>query len=153
MMFDDFIVVGSANDPADISGMGSAADASATVADARATFVFRGDDPGTNKKGLSIWEAAGVEPSRTWYREIGRGMGDTLIQADQSGAYTLFDRGTFLAAQDGIDLEIRVQGPLRGGPAILKNPYGVTPVNPAKYPDMSYSLAMAYVDFLTSPEG
>ncbi|MBC9986600.1 MULTISPECIES: substrate-binding domain-containing protein [Haloferax] len=153
VMFNDFVVVGPADDPAGISGMESAADAFATVADAGATFVSRGDDSGTNKKELLIWEAAGVEPSGTWYREIGKGMGDTLVQADQSGAYTLSDRGTFLATQDNIDLEIQVQGPLKGGPTILKNPYGVIPVNPAKYPDVNYSLAMAYAGFLTSPEG
>ncbi|ELZ56623.1 MULTISPECIES: substrate-binding domain-containing protein [unclassified Haloferax] len=153
VMFNDFVVVGPADDPAGISGMESAADAFATIADAGATFVSRGDDSGTNKKELLIWEAAGVEPSGTWYREIGKGMGDTLVQADQSGAYTLSDRGTFLATQDNIDLEIQVQGPLKGGPTILKNPYGVIPVNPAKYPDVNYSLAMAYAGFLTSPEG
>ncbi|POG55334.1 substrate-binding domain-containing protein [Haloferax marisrubri] len=153
VMFNDFVVVGPADDPAGISGMESAADAFATIADAEATFVSRGDDSGTNKKELLIWEAADVEPSGTWYREIGKGMGDTLVQADQSGAYTLADRGTFLATQDNIDLEIQVQGPLKGGPTILKNPYGVIPVNPAMYPDVNYSLAMAYAGFLTSPEG
>ncbi|ELZ65241.1 putative sulfate/tungstate ABC transporter periplasmic substrate-binding protein [Haloferax prahovense DSM 18310] len=153
VMFNDFVVVGPADDPAGSSGMESAADAFATIADAEATFVSRGDDSGTNKKELLIWEAAGVEPSGTWYREIGKGMGDTLVQADQSGAYTLSDRGTFLATQDNIDLEIQVQGPLKGGPTILKNPYGVIPVNPAKSPDVNYSLAMAYAGFLTSPEG
>jgi len=153
VMFNDFVVVGPADDPAGISGMESATDAFATIADAEATFVSRGDDSGTNKKELLIWEAAGVEPSGTWYREIGKGMGDTLVQADQSGAYTLSDRGTFLATRDNIDLEIQVQGPLKGGPTILKNPYGVIPVNPAKYPDVNYSLAMAYAGFLTSPEG
>ncbi|ELZ89249.1 substrate-binding domain-containing protein [Haloferax sulfurifontis] len=153
VMFNDFVIVGPADDPAGISGMESATDAFATIAEAEATFVSRGDDSGTNKKELLIWEAAGVSPSGSWYREIGQGMGDTLVQADQSGAYTLSDRGTFLATQDNVDLEIQVQGPLKDGPTILKNPYGVIPVNPAKYPDVNYSLAMAYAGFLTGPEG
>ncbi len=114
-MFNDFVVVGPADDPAGISGMESAADAFATVADAGATFVSRGDDSGTNKKELLIWEAAGVEPSGTWYREIGKGMGDTLVQADQSGAYTLSDRGTFISQRSEIDLVILVQGPIEDG--------------------------------------
>ncbi|ELZ81911.1 molybdate transport protein [Haloferax elongans ATCC BAA-1513] len=153
VMFNDFVVVGPADDPAGIEGMESAADAFATIAESEATFVSRGDDSGTNKKELLIWDASGVDPAGKWYREIGKGMGDTLVQADQSGAYTLSDRGTFLATKSKIDLEILVQGPLKGGPTILKNPYGVIPVNPAKYPDVNYSLAMAYAGFLTSPEG
>ncbi|KTG30517.1 substrate-binding domain-containing protein [Haloferax profundi] len=153
VMFNDFVIVGPADDPAGIQGMSSAADAFATIADTQSTFVSRGDDSGTNKKELLVWEAAGVEPSGQWYRAIGKGMGDTLVQADQSGAYTLSDRGTYLATQDNVDLEILVQGPLQGGPTILKNPYGVIPVNPAKYPDVNYPLAMAYAGFLTSPEG
>ncbi|KAB1187345.1 MULTISPECIES: substrate-binding domain-containing protein [Haloferax] len=153
VMFNDFVIVGPADDPAGIEGASSAADAFATIAESEATFVSRGDDSGTNKKELLIWDAAGVSPSGKWYREIGKGMGDTLVQADQSEAYTLSDRGTYLATKDNVDLQIQVQGPLEGGPAILKNPYGVIPVNPAKYPDVNYSLAMAYAGFLTSPEG
>ncbi|WP_410766433.1 substrate-binding domain-containing protein [Haloferax sp. DFSO60] len=153
VMFNDFVIVGPAGDPAGIQGMSSAADAFATIAESQSTFVSRGDDSGTNKKELLIWEAAGVEPSGQWYQEIGKGMGDTLVQADQSGAYTLADRGTYLATQSNIDLEILVQGPLKGGPTILKNPYGVIAVNPAVYPDVNYSLAMAYIGFLTGPQG
>ncbi|MFC7202807.1 substrate-binding domain-containing protein [Haloferax namakaokahaiae] len=153
VMFNDFVVVGPADDPAGIEGMESATDAFATIAEAQSTFVSRGDDSGTNKKELLIWEAAGVEPSGQWYQEIGKGMGDTLVQADQTGAYTLADRGTYLATQSNIDLEILVQGPLEGGPTILKNPYGVIAVNPAVYPGVNYSLAMAYIGFLTGPQG
>ncbi|WP_396611494.1 substrate-binding domain-containing protein [Haloferax sp. S1W] len=153
VMFNDFVVVGPADDPADIKGTESATDAFAAIAESESTFVSRGDDSGTNKKELLVWDASGVDPGGTWYREVGKGMGDTLVQADQSGAYTLSDRGTYLATKSNIDLEILVQGPLKGGPTILKNPYGVIPVNPAKYPDVNYSLAMAYAGFLTSPEG
>jgi tungstate transport system substrate-binding protein len=80
-------------------------------------------------------------------------MGDTLVQANQAGGYTLADRGTFLATRDNTDLVIHVQGPLQDGPAILRNPYGVIPVNPAVHDNVNYQAAMAYVGFLTSPQG
>ncbi|MFB6173571.1 MAG: substrate-binding domain-containing protein [Halobacteriales archaeon] len=153
VMFNDFVIVGPADDPAGISGMESATEAFATIADSEATFVSRGDDSGTNKKELIIWEQAGVDPAGTWYRKIGKGMGDTLVQASQSGAYTLADRGTFLSMKDEVDLVVHVQGPLKGGPVLLKNPYGVMAVNPAKYEDVNYQAAMAYIGFLTSPRG
>jgi len=153
VMFNDFVVVGPRSDPAGINGMESATEAFANVAEAQATFVSRGDDSGTNKKELDIWEAAGVDPSGEWYRAIGKGMGDTLIQASQTGAYTVADRGTYLSMQDQIDLVVHVQGPLKGGPVILKNPYGAMAVNPARYDDVNYQAAMAYIGFLTSPEG
>jgi tungstate transport system substrate-binding protein len=153
VMFNDFVVVGPASDPAGINGTASATEAFNTVASEEATFVSRGDDSGTNKKELIIWEQASTDPSGQWYREIGKGMGDTLVQASQSEAYTLADRGTYLSMQDEIDLVIHVQGPLKGGPVILKNPYGAIAVNPATYPNVNYQAAMAYIGFLTSPEG
>lgn len=153
VMFNDFVVVGPKDDPAGINGMKSATDAFAKIAETQSTFVSRGDDSGTNKKELIIWEEAGTDPSGKWYREIGKGMGDTLVQASQSGAYTLADRGTYLSMQNEINLVIHVQGPLKGGPVILKNPYGVMAVNPAKYSDVNYQAAMAYIGFLTSPQG
>ncbi len=153
VMFNDFVIVGPESDPAGIAGMGSATEAFSTLATGDATFVSRGDDSGTNKKELLIWEEAGVEPAGQWYQEIGKGMGDTLVQTDQIGGYTLADRGTYLSMQNEIDLVIHVQGPLKDGPLILKNPYGVMAVNPAKYEDVNYQAAMAYIGFLTSPTG
>ncbi|WP_435196481.1 substrate-binding domain-containing protein [Natronomonas sp. EA1] len=153
VMYNDFVVVGPADDPAGISGMESATEAFATIAETESLFVSRGDDSGTNKKELNVWAEAGIDPSGQWYQAVGKGMGDTLVQADQSGGYTLSDRGTYLATKDNISLEIHVQGPLEGGPEILKNPYGVIPVNPAKHEDTNYQLAMAYAGFLTSPQG
>ncbi|MFC6722971.1 substrate-binding domain-containing protein [Halobium palmae] len=153
VMFNDFVIVGPEDDPAGINGVESATEAFATIAETQSTFVSRGDDSGTNKKELIIWEEAGVDPSGQWYREIGKGMGDTLVQANQTGAYTLADRGTYLSMQNEIDLVIHVQGPLKGGPVILKNPYGVMAVNPAKYSNVNYQAAMAYIGFITSPQG
>ncbi len=153
VMFNDFVIVGPEDDPAGIDGMSSATEAFATIAEQEATFLSRGDDSGTNTKELNIWEAARVEPAGSWYRETGQGMGDTLNQASQTGGYTLSDRGTYLSQQNNIDLVIHVQGPLRDGPAILQNPYGVIPVNPAVHDNVNYMAAMAYVSFLTSPMG
>jgi tungstate transport system substrate-binding protein len=153
VMYNDFVVVGPESDPAGVNGMDSATDAFAAIADAGATFVSRGDDSGTHKKERVVWAEAGVEPSGSWYREVGQGMGNTLVQASQTGAYTLADHGTFLSMQNEVDLVVHVQGPLEGGPAILRNPYGVIPVNPAVHSHVNYQTAMAYVGFLTGPEG
>jgi tungstate transport system substrate-binding protein len=153
VMFNDFVVVGPEDDPAGIEGMGSATEAFNQIASEQATFLSRGDDSGTNKKELNIWEAAGTDPSGSWYRETGQGMGATLNQANQAPGYTLADRGTYLSQQDEIDLVIHVQGPLKDGPEILMNPYGVIPVNPAVHDNVNYQAAMAYVGFLTSPGG
>jgi tungstate transport system substrate-binding protein len=153
VMFNDFVIVGPPDDPAGIAGTESATEAFAIIAEEEAVFVSRGDDSGTNKKELIVWEQSGVDPGGRWYREIGKGMGDTLVQASQTGAYTLADRGTYLSLRDEIDLAIHVQGPLQGGPVLLKNPYGVMAVNPAKYDDLNYGAAMAYIGFLTGPQG
>ncbi|MCF7890076.1 substrate-binding domain-containing protein [Candidatus Bipolaricaulota bacterium] len=153
LMYNDFIIVGPENDPAGVSDLGKATDAFRKIADSESRFVSRGDDSGTNKKELSVWDAAGVELGGKWYLEIGKGMGDALVQADRMGAYTMSDRGTYLSMKDNLDLEILVQGPVKGGDPVLMNPYGVIAVNPAKYPSVNYSTAMAYIGFVTSPEG
>lgn len=153
VMYNDFVIVGPGNDPAGISDMGRATAAFQKVADTNANFLSRGDNSGTNKKELSIWKEAGVDPGGKWYLQIGKGMGDTLVQADRMGAYTLSDRGTYLSMKDKIDLEIFVQGPVKGGDPVLMNPYGVIAVNPAKYTSVNYSMAIAYIGFVTSPRG
>jgi tungstate transport system substrate-binding protein len=153
VMFNDFVIVGPEPDPAGIDGMGSATEAFETIASEQATFLSRGDDSGTNKKELNIWEAAGTDPSGSWYQETGQGMGAMLNQANEADGYTLADRGTYLSQQDEIDLVIHVQGPLQDGPEILMNPYGAIPVNPAVHDNANYQAAMAYVGFLTGPMG
>jgi len=152
VMFNDFVIVGPESDPAGINGMENAAGAFERIATAEAIFLSRGDDSGTHKKEKAIWAEAGVEPGGSWYREIGKGMGDTLVQTSQTGAYTLADRGTYLSMKPEIDLINHVQGPLKGGPLLLKNPYGVIAVNPALHTNVNYQAAMAYVGFLTSPQ-
>ena len=151
LMFNDFVIVGPEDDPAGIDGMGSATDALVAIADAEATFVSRGDNSGTHTKELNLWEAAGTEPGGDWYQETGTGMGEALNVANQQGAYTLSDRGTFISQRSEIDLTILVQGPIEGGPEILANPYGVMAVNPGVHENANYDLAMAYIGWITSP--
>lgn len=154
LMYNDFVIVGPGEDPAGIEGMDSATEAFRTIRDSESTFLSRGDNSGTHTKELAIWdEAIGGAPSGSWYREIGKGMGDTLVQSDQSGAYTLADRGTYLSMKEDVGLEVLVQGPLKDGPQSLSNPYGVIAVNPARYPSVNYEDAMLYIGFVTGPEG
>ncbi|NIB99985.1 substrate-binding domain-containing protein [Halobacterium sp. R2-5] len=153
LMFNDFVVVGPSADPAGIEGMESAADAFATIADAEAQFVSRGDSSGTHTKELAIWSEAGVEPGGDWYQETGQGMGAVLNIANEQGGYTLADRGTFLSQQSEVGLTILVQGPIEGGPELLSNPYGILAANPARHEDANYDLAMAYIGYVTSPRG
>ncbi|ELZ25369.1 substrate-binding domain-containing protein [Natrinema limicola] len=153
LMFNDFVVVGPSDDPAGVDDTGQATAALEAIADAQATFVSRGDDSGTHTKEMGIWAEASSEPGGEWYQETGDGMGDTLMIADESSAYTLADRGTFLSMRDNFDLEILLQGPIEGGPELLANPYGIMAVNPEIHDNVNYQLAMAYIGFFTSPEG
>ncbi|MDG5821115.1 substrate-binding domain-containing protein [Natronococcus sp. A-GB7] len=153
VMFNDFVVVGTDEDPAGIGGGDDVEAAFATIAEEGATFVSRGDDSGTHAKELEIWEASGVDEFGEWYREAGQGMGEVLTQVAQTGDYALADRGTVLSMQSEIDLEIHVEGPIEGGPELLANPYGIVAVNPGVHDNVEYDLAMAYIGYLTSPEG
>ncbi|MEJ2061236.1 MAG: substrate-binding domain-containing protein [Gammaproteobacteria bacterium] len=147
VMYNDFVVVGPASDPAHINGMKDVAKAFAKIAQSKSTFVSRGDDSGTNKKELILWKDAGVKPSGSWYRAAGQGMGKVLQIAGELGAYTLTDRATWLAYQSKLPLKILVQGDKR-----LFNPYHVMATNPQKYPDIKYMGAMSFVAWITSPE-
>ena len=151
LMFNDFVVVGPEDDPAGIQGVSSATEAFATIDDQGATFVSRGDNSGTHTKERIIWDEAGVEPGGDWYQETGQGMGEVLNIANEQGAYTLSDRGTYLSQRSEIDLVILVQGPIEGGPEILANPYGIMAVNPGVHDNANYDLAMAYIGWITSP--
>ena len=109
-MYNDFIIVGPADDPAKIKGMTDAADAFTAIAAAEALFFSRGDDSGTHAKEKTIWKEAGIEPAGDWYQTTGQGMGETLTIADQKGGYTLSDRATYLSKKDSLKLEILVEG-------------------------------------------
>jgi len=145
VMYNDFVIIGPEGDPAGIEGMTDAAAALAKIAEAQATFASRGDESGTHSKEMVIWEKVGIEPVGDWYLSLGQGMGATLTFANEKGAYTLADRGTYLSRQEGLELPILVEGDL-----ILFNPYGVIAVNPGKHPHVKYELALKFIEWLTS---
>ena len=149
VMHNDFVIIGPEEDTAQIMGL-DAARAYAAIAGAEALFTSRGDNSGTNKKEISIWAEAGIIPEGDWYMETGQGMGATLRIADEKNAYTMTDRGTYLAQQDNLILIILVEGD-----QILFNPYGIIPVNPEKHPGLgiNYEGAMKLVEFITGQEG
>jgi tungstate transport system substrate-binding protein len=147
VMHNDFIIVGPSEDPAGIKGMASP-DAFKAIASKQALFISRGDDSGTHKKELSVWKKAEVNPAGSkWYQESGQGMGATLIMASDKGAYTLTDRGTYLAQKKNVRLEI-----LSEGDKALLNIYHVMQVNPEKFTKVNGPGAKAYVEFMISPE-
>ena len=151
LMYNDFVVVGPAADPAGIAGTGDAAAALASIAAAKAPFVSRGDDSGTHRRERALWAAAGVDPtgaSGTWYREAGQGMGATLNTATMMEAYTLADRGTWLSMRSRLDLRILVEGDAR-----LRNQYGVTLVSPERHPHVKAEAARRFAEWLLSPAG
>ena len=148
VMYNDFVIVGPPDDPAAVARSTNAAEALASIARAQAIFVSRGDDSGTNKKELRLWQQSGVTPAGSWYREAGQGMGKVLQMTGELNGYTLTDRGTWLAYRARSPLQIVFEQ----DPA-LYNPYGVIAVNPERYPDSNYTGAMAFIAWLTSPEG
>ncbi len=147
VMYNDFVILGPAEDPAGIAGAESAAEALLLIAAAEETFISRGDDSGTHAKEKSIWEAAELDPSGSdWYISAGQGMGAVLTMADELQAYTLSDRATYLArSREGINLNILVEGD-----PLLFNPYGVIAVNPAKNPNIQADLADLFIIWLIS---
>lgn len=143
VMYNDFIIVGPAADPAGIKGMTSPEAFKKLATDAKSTFVSRGDDSGTFTKEMSIWKAA-EEATPTpggWYQSAGKGMGDVLKMASEQGAYTLTDRATYLTLKDTLDLEILVEGD-----KALFNQYGVIPVTDATNAEG----AQAFMDWILS---
>ena len=148
VMYNDFIIVGPSNDPAQLGVATGAADALKKMAAASALFISRGDESGTHQKEKELWKAAGLTPSGTWYVSAGQGMGETLLMANERRAYTLSDRGTFLTYKQRGDLAIVSQGD-----SALFNPYTITAVNPARYPYVKYIEAMQLIAWLTSAEG
>jgi tungstate transport system substrate-binding protein len=151
VMYNDFVIVGPASDPAGIKGDKDAIDAIGKIAAAEAPFASRGDDSGTHKAELALWQEAGVHvagASGTWYRETGSGMGPTLNTAAGMDAYALTDRGTWLSFDNRQNLEIMVEGDPR-----LFNQYGIILVNPAKHPHLKAELGQTFIDWVVSDDG
>jgi len=148
VMYNDFVITGSPDDPAGIKGMQDPARALAKIAAQQAVFVSRGDNSGTHKKELALWEAAGIKPGGEWYREAGQGMGKVLQMAGELEGYTLTDRGTWLAMRNKLPLQVVVEGDPR-----LYNPYGIIAVHPGRFPQANYQGAMQLIAWLTSNPG
>ena len=141
VMHNDFVIVGPADDPAHVSKASDAPEAFADIAEAEDNFASRADESGTNAKELELWDAAGIKPKGSWYIETGQGMGETLTIADQKQAYTLSDRGTFLAT-DNLDSKLL----LEGGEDLL-NPYHVIVV---EGDDVNTACAKLFSSWITS---
>jgi len=152
LMYNDFVIIGPADDPLKIKGMTSTVEAFKKIAaQDQVPFVSRGDKSGTHTMELGIWKKAGLDPKdQKWYLEVGQGMEKTQRLANEKKAYTLTDRGTWLATKDKDKLDMAIV--LEGDP-ILFNQYGVMAVNPDKHPKADYKDAMVFIDWLISPEG
>jgi tungstate transport system substrate-binding protein len=147
VMHNDYVIVGPASDPAGIKGKPSA-DAFKAIAQKEAAFISRGDDSGTHKKELSIWKKAELDPKgKKWYQESGQGMGATLLMASEKQAYTLTDRGTYLAQKANLKSDI-----LSEGDKSLLNIYHVMQVNPEKFAKVNGPGGKAFVEFMIGPE-
>jgi tungstate transport system substrate-binding protein len=153
VMYNDFVIVGPKADSAGIAATKDAVEGLKLIAGARAPFVSRGDDSGTHRLELRLWNVAGIDPRATvtpggWYRETGSGMGPALNTAAAMGAYLIADRGTWLNFRNRRDLIVLSEGDDR-----LFNPYGVMLVNPARHPHVKAAEGRRFIDWLVSNEG
>lgn len=148
LMYNDFVIVGPSQDPAGLNKLHDAAKALQAIKDKKQTFISRGDESGTHIKEKTLWQAADAKPEFAGYKSIGQGMGPTLTMASELGAYTLTDRGTWLAYQSKLDLAVLLEGDKR-----LFNPYQVILVNPKRYPDLNTEGARTLKNWLVSEHG
>jgi tungstate transport system substrate-binding protein len=146
VMYNDFIIIGPSNDPAKIKSAKSAVAALKLIAQSNAPFVSRGDNSGTHNLEKSLWEDTGITPKGAWYVESDQGMGTTLKIANDRNAYTISDRGTYLAFVKQLTLPILLQGDRR-----LLNVYSVMEVNPANGPKINSDGGNAFADFMLAP--
>ncbi len=151
VMYNDFVLIGPANDPAGVKGMQDIVKAFQTIETKQILFISRGDKSGTHIAELGIWKDAGIDiPAETgaWYKSIGQGMGAALNTAAASGGYVLADRGTWINFKNKSDLAILVEGDKR-----MFNQYGIMLVNPAKHPTVKAAEGQQFIDYLVSSEG
>ena len=148
VMYNDFVVVGPADDPADIASAKNITEVMQKIAESGSRFVSRGDDSGTHKKELQLWQAANISPSGSWYVQAGQGMGAVLKIADEMSGYALTDRGTQIAYQEKMQLKLLFEGG-----SMLSNPYHIMAVNPEKHAHVQSTMAKQYMDFMTSEKG
>ena len=151
VMYNDFVIVGPKSDPAKLVGAKNTTEALNKISSSKSSFISRGDDSGTHKKELSLWKSANIdikENSGKWYLEAGQGMGKVLQIAGEMDAYTMTDRGTWLAYKSKSPLKITFEGD-----SILFNPYGIIAVSSKKYPDLNATGAHKLMNWITSAKG
>lgn len=151
VMYNDFVIVGPVEDMPLLENVKTASEALEKIALAKKRFISRGDDSGTHKKEIGLWKYSNVMPDsnkHSWYLEAGQGMGKVLQMAGEMNAFTLADRGTWLAYTGKSPLKILFEGDEN-----LFNPYGVIAVNPKKHPDVNYKGAQALIEWMTSKNG
>jgi tungstate transport system substrate-binding protein len=148
VMHNDFVIVGPVTDPANLKNSNNITVAMSKLMGSEHVFVSRGDDSGTHKKEKGLWKMSGGEPSGDWYLSVGQGMGVVLRIADDKEAYTLTDRGTYLAYKDKMKLRILFENDVT-----LFNPYHVIMVNPEKHPHVKIGSARKYSEFIRGKEG
>lgn len=146
VMVNEFVIVGPSADPAGIAGAATASEAFERIARGAQPFVSRGDESGTHHREMQLWRGIGITPGGGWYREVGLGMGRALQIADQMYAYTLCDRGTWLALRNRLQISL-----LFAGNPPLSNPYGIIAVNPARHEHVNYAAAVKLIEWITSP--
>jgi tungstate transport system substrate-binding protein len=147
VMYNDFIILGPANDPAQIKSTKSSIDAMKRIAASASRFVSRGDNSGTHNLEKSLWKQTGIEPKGAWYIESGQGMGETLGIANDRNGYTITDRATYLAYQKRVTLAVLLEGDKP-----LLNIYSVMEVNPANGPRINTVGGKAFADFIVAPK-
>lgn len=148
VMFNDFLLVGPPDDPAQVSTASSITEAMQKIAASGQRFVSRGDNSGTHQKERQLWQMADRSPSGRWYVQAGQGMGSVLKIADEMQAYTLTDRATHSAFGNTMSLQ-----PVFEGGVELSNPYHIMAVNPERHPHVNRASARLYMDFITSDAG
>jgi tungstate transport system substrate-binding protein len=151
VMYNDFVVIGPSDDPVKINGIKSVTEAFSKIAEGEYPFVSRGDNSGTHTKELSIWKKINIDPKgEKWYLDVGQGMAKTQRIANEKRAYTLTDRGTWLATKDKDKLDMIIV--LEGDP-LLFNQYGAMAVSPERHKHVKYNEAMEFINWIISQEG
>jgi tungstate transport system substrate-binding protein len=148
VMHNDFVLLGPIDDPASIRDAHSISDALVRISNMNSIFISRGDDSGTHKKEKILWQAASIDPRDKWYLSTGQGMGAVLRIANDKQAYTLADRGTYLAYKEKMDLTIVYEGSPE-----LYNPYHIIIINQEKHPHVKLQIAQEYTDFIRGESG
>lgn len=150
LMYNDFVIIGPASDPAGIKGMKDVREALKRIAEKGAPFISRGDKSGTHVAEMELWQKAGLKPGGPWYLVYEKGASGnvpTLLYTDEKGAYTVIDRATVISIKNRIKLTVLVEGSTD-----LLNYISLIPVNPKKFARANYGGAMTFVKWLTAPD-